>query len=124
MYVSKVWESVARRGRKQFIANWGQDVTYGNPLPQGRGQRSKVILLPTSGYYLFVPICRKSRPLLSIQLITGEKLIGSIVDTGEQLITGVVDTGEQFIGGAFDTGDNKKVTKIKYLGVKCTQLNS
>ncbi len=28
MYVSKVWESVARRGRKRFIASWGQDVTY------------------------------------------------------------------------------------------------
>jgi hypothetical protein len=45
----------------------------------------------------FVPICRKNRPLSSMQFIIGEKFIGGVVDTGEQFIGGVVDTGEQFI---------------------------
>ncbi len=51
-------------------------------------------------YHRFVPICRKNRPLSSLQFI------GGVVDTGEQFIGGVVDTGEQFIGGVVDTGDN------------------
>jgi hypothetical protein len=47
MYVSKVWESVARRDRKRFIASWGQDVTYLSlhPMPPSprvevKGQKS------------------------------------------------------------------------------------
>ncbi len=56
MYVFKVWESVARRGRKRFIASWGQDVTYLSlhpmpPLPQGH--RSKVKSRP------FAHLCRQ-----------------------------------------------------------------
>jgi hypothetical protein len=51
-------------------------------------------------YHRFVPICRKNRPLPSIQFI------GGIVDTGEQFIGGVVDYGAQFIGGVVDTGDS------------------
>ncbi len=41
-------------------------------------------------YLRFIPICRKNRPLSSIQFITDEKFI----DTGEQFIGGVVDTGD------------------------------
>jgi hypothetical protein len=45
-------------------------------------------------YHPFVPICRKNRPLSSIQLIASEKFIGGVVDTGEQLIASVNDTGQ------------------------------
>ena len=58
-------------------------------------------------YHRFVPICRKNRPLSSIQFFFGEKFIGGVVDTGEQFISGIVDTGEQFITffpGVVDTG--------------------
>jgi hypothetical protein len=58
-------------------------------------------------YHQFVPICRKNRPLSSIQVIISEKFISGVVDTGEQFISGVVDTGEQFItffSGVVDTG--------------------
>jgi hypothetical protein len=46
-------------------------------------------------------MCRKNRPLSSIQFIADEKFIDGVVDTGKQFIGGggVVDTGEQFIGG-------------------------
>jgi hypothetical protein len=50
-------------------------------------------------YHRFVPMCRKNRPLSSIQFITDEKCIDGVVDTGKQFIGGVVDTGELFIGG-------------------------
>ncbi len=33
-------------------------------------------------YLRFILICRKNRPLSSIQFITDEKFIGSVVDTG------------------------------------------
>jgi hypothetical protein len=83
MYVSKMWESVARRGRKRFIASWGQDMTYLSlhpmPPPQGRGQRSKVILLPTSAQDEPACFpdgckrrCRKLRQEGQIMLIYGE----------------------------------------------------
>jgi hypothetical protein len=56
MYVSKVHGiCVARRGRKRFIASWGlrmSHICHCTPCPspsQGRGQRSKVVILPTSG---------------------------------------------------------------------------
>jgi hypothetical protein len=58
-------------------------------------------------YHRFVPICRKNRPLSSIQFIISEKFISGVVDTGEQFISGIVDTGEQFITffpGVVDTG--------------------
>jgi hypothetical protein len=48
MHVSKVWEYVARRGRKRFIASWGQDVTYLSlhpmppPPPLPKGYKSNV----------------------------------------------------------------------------------
>ncbi len=45
-------------------------------------------------YHRFVPICRKNRPLSSIQFIIGEQFIGGVVDTGEHFIGGVVETGD------------------------------
>jgi hypothetical protein len=48
-------------------------------------------------YHRFVPICRKNRPLSSIQFIIGDKFIAGVVDTGEQFIGGVVDTDEQLL---------------------------
>jgi hypothetical protein len=57
-------------------------------------------------YLRFVPICRKNRPLSSVQFIADEKIFSSVVDTGEQLIGDVVDTGKQFIGGGVDTADS------------------
>jgi hypothetical protein len=55
MYVSKVWESVARRGRKPFMASWGLRMSHICPCtpcppPQGIGQRSKVVILPTTAF--------------------------------------------------------------------------
>ncbi len=50
-------------------------------------------------YHQFVPMCRKNRPLSSIQFIADEKFINGVFDTGKQFIGGVGDTGEQFIGG-------------------------
>jgi hypothetical protein len=41
----------------------------------------------------FVPICRKNRPLSSIQFIADEKCISGVVDAGKKFIGGVVDTG-------------------------------
>jgi hypothetical protein len=55
MYVIKVWESVWPEGQEAIHSYLGsQDVTYSSlypmPLPpRGRGQRSKVVILPTSG---------------------------------------------------------------------------
>jgi hypothetical protein len=52
--IQSVGICVARRGRKRFIASLGQDVTYLSlhpmppPPPQGIGQRSKFVILPTS----------------------------------------------------------------------------
>jgi hypothetical protein len=33
-------------------------------------------------HHRFVPICRKKKPLSSIQFIAGEKFIGGVADTG------------------------------------------
>jgi hypothetical protein len=56
MYVSKVWESVWPEGqdRKRFIASWGLRMSHicpctPCPCPKGIGQRSKVVILPTTG---------------------------------------------------------------------------
>jgi hypothetical protein len=53
IYVSNVWECVARRGRKRFIASWGLRMSHicpCTPCPSPPGYRSKVEsrLLPTS----------------------------------------------------------------------------
>ncbi len=45
---------VARRGRKRFIASWGQDVTYLSlhpmppPPPRPKGAKVEGVILPTS----------------------------------------------------------------------------
>jgi hypothetical protein len=40
-------------------------------------------------HHRFVPICRKNRPLSSIQFIIGEKFNGGVVDTDEQFVAAV-----------------------------------
>jgi hypothetical protein len=47
-----------QKGRKRFIANWGLRLSHicpctPCPSPQGIGQRSKVVILPTSGIFPF-----------------------------------------------------------------------
>ncbi len=76
-------------------------------------------------YHRSVPICRKNRPLSSIQFVGGE-FIGDVIDTGELFIGGVVlfltdinDTGKNFISkffsfiaGVVDTAEKHSFANI------------
>jgi hypothetical protein len=54
-------------------------------------------------YHRFAPICRKNRPLLSIQFIAGEKFIGGVVDTGDSLLAVSLTPAITFFPGVVDT---------------------
>ena len=54
-------------------------------------------------YHRFVPICRKNRPLSSIQFIIGEKFIGSVVDTGDSLLAVPLTPAITFFPSVVDT---------------------
>jgi hypothetical protein len=51
-------------------------------------------------------ICRKNRPMSSIQFIvdTGEQFIGGVVDTGEQLLAVLLTPVIAFFPSVVDTG--------------------
>jgi hypothetical protein len=54
-------------------------------------------------YQRFAAICIKTRPLSSIQFITGEKYISGVVDTGDSLLAVSLTPAITFFPGVVDT---------------------